>query len=67
VSRDGWAIVALRPGRFADPAGEVGIETHLLHMADGQIAQVPVTYRAAPLDGTWPGQDTSALLAFARP
>jgi hypothetical protein len=37
--------------RFDDPDGEVGIETHLLQTADGQILQVPVTYRGSPLDG----------------
>jgi hypothetical protein len=36
--------------RFEDPAGEVGVETHLLH--DGQaVYQVPLTYRHAPLAG----------------
>jgi hypothetical protein len=35
--------------RFDDPDGEVGIETHLLETADGQILQVPVTYRGSPL------------------
>ena len=44
---------ALRPTgffRFEDPAGEVGVETHLLH--DGQdVYQVPLTYRPAPLAG----------------
>jgi hypothetical protein len=37
--------------RFDDPEGEVGIETHLLRTADGQILQVPVTYRGSPVDG----------------
>ena len=37
--------------RFDDPDGEVGIETHVLSTADGQLLQVPLTYRAAPLDG----------------
>jgi Maltokinase N-terminal cap domain len=37
--------------RFDDPNGEVGIETHLLLVADGQIVQVPVTYRGSPLEG----------------
>jgi hypothetical protein len=37
--------------RFDDPDGEVGIETHLLRTADGQILQVPVTYRGSPLEG----------------
>ncbi|MFR9779785.1 maltokinase N-terminal cap-like domain-containing protein [Micromonospora sp. MS34] len=35
--------------RFADPAGAVGLETHLLR--DGStLYQVPLTYRDAPLD-----------------
>ena len=37
--------------RFDDPAGEVGIETHVLSTADGHLLQVPLTYRGAPLDG----------------
>jgi Maltokinase N-terminal cap domain len=37
--------------RFDDPEGEVGVETHLLRTADGQIVQVPLTYRARALDG----------------
>lgn len=40
--------------RFDDPDGEVGIETHLLRTVDGQILQVPVTYRASPLEGAEP-------------
>jgi hypothetical protein len=40
--------------RFDDPAGEVGIDTHLI-LADGaQILHVPLTYRAAPLAGGEP-------------
>jgi hypothetical protein len=35
--------------RFDDPDGEVGIETHLLRTVDGQILQVPVTYRGSPV------------------
>lgn len=35
--------------RFDDPDGEVGIETHLLRAADGQVLHVPLTYRGAPL------------------
>jgi hypothetical protein len=45
------AIEAVGAYRFDDPAGEVGIETHLLTMGNGQILQVPLTYRGAPLDG----------------
>ncbi|MEU8183275.1 hypothetical protein AB0B85_06760 [Micromonospora sp. NPDC049044] len=37
--------------RFDDPAGEVGIETLLVSTPDGPVHQVPLTYRAAPLDG----------------
>ncbi|HEX8867317.1 MAG TPA: hypothetical protein VF821_16785 [Lentzea sp.] len=44
---------ALRPAgflRFEDPAGEVGVETHLLR-DDEAVWQVPLTYRSAPLAG----------------
>jgi hypothetical protein len=34
--------------RFDDPHGEVGMETHLLGTADGQVLQVPLTYRGEP-------------------
>lgn len=61
-----WA--AVEPGtklsrvssfRLDDPAGEVGVEFHLVKVADddgaaegaGTIYQVPVTYRGAPLAG----------------
>ncbi|HVX46016.1 MAG TPA: hypothetical protein VHC49_19150 [Mycobacteriales bacterium] len=37
--------------RFDDPAGAVGIETHILRTIDGRIVQVPLTYRAEPLAG----------------
>jgi hypothetical protein len=37
--------------RFDDPAGEVGIETHLVGTGRGDVLQVPLTYRGAPLDG----------------
>lgn len=37
--------------RFDDPAGEVGIETHILTSAGGPFLQIPVTYRSAPLAG----------------
>jgi hypothetical protein len=36
--------------RFDDPAGEVGIETHLVRTGRGDVLQVPLTYRGAPLD-----------------
>lgn len=37
--------------RFDDPAGEVGTESFLLRTEDGAVLHVPLTYRAAPLDG----------------
>ncbi|MFD9702074.1 hypothetical protein [Lentzea sp. NPDC059081] len=36
--------------RFEDPAGVVGVETHLLRNGDA-VYQVPLTYRPAPLPG----------------
>jgi hypothetical protein len=36
--------------RFDDPNGRVGLETHLV-LADGQLFQVPLTYRDEPLGG----------------
>jgi hypothetical protein len=49
--RDGAMIDAVGAYRFDDPAGEVGIETHLLVAGDGRTLQVPLTYLAAPADG----------------
>lgn len=43
--------------RFDDPAGEVGMEGHLLTAGDDTVYHVPVTYRGAPLD-----VDDAALL-----
>lgn len=37
--------------RFDDPDGEVGMEGIVLSAADGSFVHVPLTYRAAPLDG----------------
>jgi Maltokinase N-terminal cap domain len=37
--------------RFDDPAGEVGIETHLVRTGRGDVLHVPLTYRDAPVDG----------------
>lgn len=37
--------------RFDDPAGVVGIETHLLATGSGAVLQVPLTYRPEPLEG----------------
>jgi len=51
-----WAtgISGLKPFgayRFDDPDGEVGIEAILLRGDAGEVLHVPLTYRAAPLDG----------------
>jgi maltokinase-like protein len=48
---DASALTQVGSYRFDDPDGEVGIETLLLRAADGRLLQVPLTYRAAPLDG----------------
>ncbi len=47
---DGTVEVARPVGayRFDDPAGEVGVESHLLDVA-GELVHVPVTYRAQEL------------------
>ena len=37
--------------RFDDPDGEVGIEFFLIGGTDGPTLLIPMTYRAAPLDG----------------
>ncbi|TDD70391.1 hypothetical protein E1262_09070 [Jiangella aurantiaca] len=37
--------------RFDDPAGEVGLEAHLVQGSDGTVLHVPLTYRGAPLAG----------------
>ncbi len=60
VARQPWypgtGVPALRPVgfiRFTDPAGEVGLETHLV--TDGTTTyQLPLTYRGAPLAGAGP-------------
>ncbi|MCW2764562.1 MAG: hypothetical protein JWO11_521 [Nocardioides sp.] len=46
----GGAVRQLGAYRFDDPAGEVGIEAHLLQAGES-VLHVPLTYRAAPLDG----------------
>jgi hypothetical protein len=45
---DTSVLTRLGSYRFDDPAGEVGVETHLLGTADGRVLQVPLTYRGAP-------------------
>jgi hypothetical protein len=48
---DTSALESVGAYRFDDPDGEVGVETHLLRAVDGQIIQVPLTYRAQALEG----------------
>lgn len=48
---DASNLTELGSYRFDDPDGEVGIETHLLGTSDGQVLQVPLTYRSAPRAG----------------
>jgi hypothetical protein len=45
----------LGAARFDDPANEVGVEIFLVKTPEGPLTQVPMTYRAAPLDdaGEW--------------
>jgi hypothetical protein len=73
IARQPWfrgpGLPALRPVGFyraEDPAGQVGIETHLV--TDGTaVYQIPMTYRGAPLARTAGGRaaDPAALLAEA--
>lgn len=48
---DADSAEALGAYRFDDPAGEVGIETHLVRAGDGPTYQVPLSYRPAELAG----------------
>ncbi|MGO2541847.1 MAG: CG0192-related protein [Specibacter sp.] len=47
---DAAALVRLGAFRFDDPAGEVGMETHVVGVGGGTY-QVPLSYRSAPLAG----------------
>lgn len=48
---DGTALTKVATFRLDDPEGEVGIETLLVREGEGPVLQVPLTYRAAPLQG----------------
>jgi hypothetical protein len=48
---DGAGREAVAAFRFDDPDGEVGMEGHLLAAPDVATIFVPLTYRAAPLEG----------------
>ncbi len=45
------AVQTIASYRFDDPDGEVGMEAALLADDSGTIVHVPLTYRAAPLEG----------------
>lgn len=49
-SGDAAGLAVLGAFRFDDPAGEVGVETHLLRVGE-RTYQVPLTYRSTPLAG----------------
>lgn len=49
--REGPDIELAADYRLDDPEGEVGVQVHLLRTESGQVLQMPVTYRGAPLDG----------------
>lgn len=46
---DGGEITVLGAYRFDDPAGEVGVECHLVQAGD-TVFHLPLTYRPAPLE-----------------
>jgi hypothetical protein len=46
---DTTVLAAAGAFRFDDPAGDVGVEVHLVNAGNGPTVQVPVTYRGAPL------------------
>ncbi|MBP1327043.1 hypothetical protein JOF28_002275 [Leucobacter exalbidus] len=48
---DASQLEAIGAYRFDDPAGEVGMEGHILTAGDDTIYHVPLTYRGAPLAG----------------
>lgn len=48
---DAAQIKPLGSYRFDDPAGEVGMEGHLVTAGDARVFHVPLTYRGAPLEG----------------
>lgn len=60
-SGDAAALKPLGAYRFDDPAGEVGLESHLLTAGDETVYHVPLSYRAAPLADSVEGGDAYLL------
>jgi hypothetical protein len=50
-SVDAGSLSRVGAYRFDDPDGEVGIETHLVEVAEGKLLQIPFTYRNAEMPG----------------
>lgn len=46
------SLTQLGSYRFDDPAGDVGIETHLVRDGSGAVWHLPLTYRNEPLAGS---------------
>lgn len=51
---DASQLVALGAYRFDDPAGEVGMEGHILTAGDDTVYHVPLSYRGSSFDGGEP-------------
>lgn len=51
---DATQLTSIGAYRFDDPAGEVGMEGHILTAGDDTVYHVPLTYRGAALDGADP-------------
>ena len=43
-------IEKLTSYRFDDPAGQIGMEVHIVRTPDGSVLQVPLVYRPEPLE-----------------
>lgn len=49
---DASRLESLGAYRFDDPAGEVGMEGHILTAGDDTVYHVPLTYRGEPFEGS---------------
>lgn len=48
---DRGPLTAIGAYRFDDPAGEVGLEAHIVQDTSGTLLHLPLTYRSEPLPG----------------